>query len=211
MFMRHFAAGMLLCCLATASLAQQANPNKWYVDLGVGESTLDHEPGFTDIDDKSTSYSFRVGYKFARFFALEAGYVDVGDFSSTVVPTCSGNGPCPPTIYEKSSLDAFLLNSRFIWPIANHFQLNASLGALYYQHDTWVGVDPDDLSRGSFENGSFSYGVGIAVPVNDRFEIGLDYSQYFDLGVDFNFFNQNPSIESDTDARVITLDLRFRF
>ena len=210
MFVRHLAAALLLWSLATASLAQQASqPHKWYVDLGVGESTLDHESGFTEVDDRDTSYSLRIGYRFTRFFALEAGYIDIGDFSSSIIPSC-GAGPCPPSIRESSSIDGWLLNSRFIWPVARHFQLNASLGALYPQRNTTVAVTPGDTYGDSYENGGFSYGFGVAVPINDRFEIGLDFTQYFELGFGFDF-SSTPSIQSDSDARVIALDLRLRF
>ena len=89
MILRHIAAGTLLLCLATSSFAQDAPRRpKWYVDFGAGEAALDHdEQGFTSLDDTSTSWSFRVGYKFSRFVALELGYIDIGDFSSMLLPS----------------------------------------------------------------------------------------------------------------------------
>jgi len=213
MILHRLAAGMLLSCLATASLAQgPARPHKWYVDLGVGESTLDHESGFTDVDDTDTSYSFRVGYKFSRFYALELGYIDIGDFRSALVPTCVSEVPCGPSIYEQSSIDGILLNSRIIWPIARHFELNGSLGMLYHERKTTVTTSnyADVPYRDNYSNGGFSFGLGIAAPINERFEIGLDFTQYFEVGVAFDF-SDNPSIVSDSDSRVFALDLRYRF
>ena len=58
---QRLAAGMLLSCLATLSLAQgSARPHRWYVDLGLGKSTLEHESGFTEVDD--TDASLRYGF-----------------------------------------------------------------------------------------------------------------------------------------------------
>jgi opacity protein-like surface antigen len=214
MILRHVTAGTLLLCLATASFAQDApRRHKWYVDLGAGEATLDHdEQGFTSLDDTSSSWSFRVGYKFSRFVALEVGYIDIGDFSSMLLPTCGAIGPCSPPIFERTSIDGFLFNSRYIWPIAKHFQLNGSLGMLYHQRQSAVSSSSNmqDAYRDTYENGGFSFGLGIAVPINDHFEIGLDYTQYAELGVAFDF-SDNPSIESESDSRVYALDLRYRF
>jgi OOP family OmpA-OmpF porin len=203
MILRFLAAGLSLSCLATPVLAQEApRPHKWYVELTAGESTLDHEPGFSEIDNTSSSWSVRAGYRFTRFFALEAGYVDIGDYSSVAGTS--------PVVSQTSSFDGLLLNSRFLWPVARHFQLNASAGLLYHERDTTYDSTSGFSSEDTYSNVGFSFGVGIAVPVNDRFEVGLDYTEYFELGVPFNF-SGTPSLTTESDTSVVSLALRFRF
>lgn len=204
MILRQFTAGTLLLCLATVAFAQDApHPHKWYVAVEAGESTLDTEEGFSEVDDSSSAWGVRVGYRFSRFFALEAGYIDIGDFSSEYATTGF-------VVNQTASVDGVLLNSRFLWPVAQHFQLNASLGMLYHErrstYDSTLGSSYEDNAS----NGGFSFGLGMAVPVNDRFEVGLDYTEYFELTVPFNL-SGNPSLNTATDTRVFSLELRFRF
>jgi OOP family OmpA-OmpF porin len=205
MILRHIAAGTLLLCLATSALAHDApRHHKWYVEVDAGEATLDHDQGFTEIDDTSTAWALRVGYRFSRFFALEGAYLDLGNFSSTYETTSV-------LIEQEASYDGFHLNSRVYWPIARYFELNASAGLHYtkrdssYESNSGYAYDADD------SNGGFTFGVGLAVPVNDRFEFALDYTQYLELAVPTFDFTGNPNLNDPADLYSITLGARFKF
>jgi hypothetical protein len=50
----------------------------------------------------------------------------------------------------------------------------------------------------------------MAVPVNDRFEIGLDFAQYVEVGLALNL-SSNPSLSSGSDSRVLSLHARVKF
>lgn len=212
MVSRSLAAGVLLFFASFASAQDGGQPRKWYVDVGVGESTLNHEGGFTSIDDTDTSYSLRVGYRFTRFFAVEAGYIDLGDFRSEFTPPCGNVSPCPSVIHEGSSIDGYVLNNRFIWPVAQHFQLNGSVGLLYSELTSRLGNSPNALNdtRANRSNIGLTFGIGAAVPINERVEIGLDWMQYSGLEVPFDFTDE-PSISDNQDTRVLSLNLRVLF
>jgi hypothetical protein len=205
MILRQLAAGTLLLCLAASSFAQDApRRHKWYVEADVGKSTLDHDQGFTEIDDTSTSWALRVGYRFSRYFALEGAYLDLGSFSSTYETTSV-------VVEQEASYDGFLLNSRVYWPVARHFELNASAGLHYHKRDSSYASSSGYAYDANDSNGGFSFGVGVAVPVNDRFEIALDYAQYLELAVPTFDFSGNPNLNDPADLYSITLGARFKF
>jgi opacity protein-like surface antigen len=205
MKIRQLAAAALLPCLAATSFAQDApHHHKWYAEADVGKATLDHDQGFTEIDDTSTSWALRVGYRFSRYFALEGAYLDLGSFSSRFESTSE-------VIEQEASYDGFLLNSRVYWPVARHFELTASAGLHYHERDSSY----DSTSGYSYEendsSGGFSFGVGVAVPVNDRFAITLDYTQYLELAMPTFDFSGNPNLDDPADLYSITLGARFKF
>src|SRR5687767_7898130 len=95
-----FATNSVFLCLAAAGACAQdpGGERKWYLGLDVGQAKLDHATAFeeeSDLDDTSTAYTLRVGYQFNRYFALEGGYTDLGDFDATVTPVCIPEQPCP--------------------------------------------------------------------------------------------------------------------
>src|SRR6185369_15735790 len=74
----------------------------WYLGTGVGQSRITATPteieeGFliddafvasnTTLDKTDTGWKAYLGYRFNRFFALEGGYVDLGEasFNTTIV------------------------------------------------------------------------------------------------------------------------------
>jgi opacity protein-like surface antigen len=205
MKIRQLAAAVLLPCLAASSFGQDApRRHKWYVEADVGKSTLDHDQGFTEIDDTSSSWALRVGYRFSRYFALEGAYVDLGSFSSKFESTSV-------VIDQKASYDGFLLNSRVYWPVARHFELSASAGLHYNERDSSYDSNSGVAYQDNESNGGFSFGVGVAVPVNDRFEITLDYTQFLELAVPSFDFTGNPNLNDPADLYSITLGARFKF
>ncbi len=77
---------MLACVLivgcATAT-AEESNPRGGYIGGGLGKSTLDDGGAFAGLsfDDEDTSFQIHGGYKFLKYFAVEARYIDLGTFS----------------------------------------------------------------------------------------------------------------------------------
>jgi OOP family OmpA-OmpF porin len=196
----------------TGAVARGAD-HKWYVGLDVGQSRLENGnfAGDTMVDDTSSAYAVRFGYRFVPWFALEGGYTDIGDFSATIVPACGGFGvPCAPNIYNTTSIHGFLLNAVGIWPLAEHFQLNASLGAIYRELTQSSGTSPGGNSHWSSKDTVARFGLGVAVPFNDHFEIGLDLVQYRNIGLALDM-GSNTTVVNDGESTVASLGLRWRF
>src|SRR3954462_4665438 len=114
----------LLASLACASTwAQQGKPARgFYAAVDVGQSHLDRSSDSpASFDNGSAAYAVRLGYRFNRYVRLESGYPDLGDFSVELLQSST---------VGKTAIDGFLFNAIFVWPIAQHFQLSASVGGV---------------------------------------------------------------------------------
>ena len=83
---------------AAPAFAQQAPYPSWYLGLGFGMGSLNKSgqdlTGLTDanIDDSSTTYTLRGGWRFHQNFAVELGYYDLGDYGFTgTAAHCNGS------------------------------------------------------------------------------------------------------------------------
>ena len=201
----------LLLSLGVGGLAQGAG-HDWYVGLDYGESRLEGDDDYYSLvnrDFESDTFAVRVGYRFTRYFTLEAGYTDIGDFSATYLP------PCPPVVglvcqYDsRTSIKGIQLNSVFTWPIAEHFHLKGVLGATYRELKASISY-PDTTTSWSDRTSVFSYGAGIAIPINERFEIDVDYVWYREVGLGLTL-GSSLGVIDEAESRTATLGLRFRF
>ena len=96
-------------CAVMSTALKAADGSGWYGGINNGQSMadIDHgrissgllSGGFTTTvindDDRDTGYKLYAGYQFKKYFALEAGYFDLGksEFMATTVPagTLRGN------------------------------------------------------------------------------------------------------------------------
>jgi OOP family OmpA-OmpF porin len=179
---------LLLAFCSASAFAQQ--PGKWYAGLDIGQTTLDRSgTPAVSVDDTAVSYAVLAGYRFSRFFALEAGYMDFGEFGIQD---------------SRSSSQGFMLNTRVIWPVARHFELDALLGG------TWLSRDMS-LGGSSFDASGFvpKLGIGFGVPVNEHLAFNFEWTQNleWDLG-----FQTDPDFELFTeDTSTYSLGVRWRF
>ena len=77
---------MLACVLIVVcgtATAEESNPRGGYIGGGLGISTFDDGGAFAGLsfDDEDTSFQIHGGYKFLKYFAVEARYIDLGTFS----------------------------------------------------------------------------------------------------------------------------------
>jgi hypothetical protein len=215
--MRGLSRNSLAClvCLVAASATAQENRN-FYVGVEAGWSNL-HDSGDFDVqqgvdDDQSVTFSVRLGYRFNRYFSLEAGYTDLGEFDaspSVVCPAIYPPGSCP-AFDASTSIDSITLGAVGTWPVSRHFLLEASTAAIYREVEYSY--------RGASGSGSFSekgtvwkLGVGFGVPINDRCEVGVDLAQYRDVGIRIGAGANGVHATNDGYATVITVGARLFF
>jgi OOP family OmpA-OmpF porin len=164
----------------------------WYAGLDVGsarsDSTIDEHFLLDDTTARAsgttTGFRLRGGYQFGRFFALEAAYVDFGEFKNHFEPDdcpVGAPGPCPLDV--RTSISGLVATLRGIVPIGDHWYLDGRLG--------WGKMDVDVNEIGGSglgtndENPAFHYGIGGGYRFSDHWEIALDFSEYNqeDLGL----------------------------
>jgi len=115
-----------------------------------------------------------------------------------------------PTAQSRTSLDGFLVNAVGTWPIAEHFHLKGVLGATYRKLKS-SDTHPVYGKTSSSDTGTaYSYGIGIAVPVNDHFEVDLDFTKYREIGLLLDT-GYNALLYDQAESRLIMLGMRYRF
>jgi OmpA-OmpF porin, OOP family len=217
--MREMARNSLACmaCLvATSAFAQGAGDHHFYVGADAGWSNL-HDSGDFDVqqgvdDDQSITFSVRLGYRFNRYFSLEAGYTDLGEFDATPSVACPAiypPGSCA-AFDASTSIDGVTLGAVGTWPVSRHFQLEASAVAIYREVEYSYG-GASGLGSLSEEGTAWKLGLGVGVPINDRFELGLELAQYRDVGIRIGAGANGVDTSNDGYATVITLGARLFF
>ncbi len=202
--------------LALAAVTAQAADHKFYLGLDVGQANFDPTEIFDNQvkskDDHATSYTVKVGYRFSRFFELEAGYTDLGKYDATLLGNCLPTLPptCSPDVNTHTSIDGVMLAAVGIWPLTEHFQLTANAGAIYREVDYRFGI-PTDQQRLHEKGTVMRYGLGAALPITDRFELGLDWVSYREVGIGIEASSGSIHTVSDGESSVITLGARWRF
>ena len=204
----------LLGATSAAAIAQSpARPGKFYVGLQAGQSELDRERSDLNVvfDDHDNAFTLLAGYRFSRFYALEAGYTDLGEFTAEFRNPCVGvpGVVCPPDI-GKTAIESFFINNIVVWPIADHFHLKAVLGMNWHELSGSLARASGSTNNFSDSSGSYNFGLGIGVPVNGRLELGLDVTMYRALTFGFNF-NDAFSLVYEPDATIAMLGVRYRF
>jgi opacity protein-like surface antigen len=172
-------AGLLL--LGGGTVRAEENPTGPYVTVGVGDFTakIDDIEGVTDAinnlkDSTDTAWKIGFGWRFAKFFALETDYLDLGNPSANFDATGSDGD-------YKVELSGYGLYAIGTLPLGI-FELFAKLG--YYFHDLKVNVDFNNIgvNNGSVftsdDNGqAWVYGIGAGVTLIDHLNFNLEYEQ----------------------------------
>jgi OmpA-OmpF porin, OOP family len=201
----------LLGLIVAGSCPAWGGDRGFYVGVDAGQSTLDRNASFDFAirsDRTASTFTVRGGYRFNRYFALEGGYTDLGDFSATIQPPCTGG--CP-TVDSRISIDGVMVNAVGIWPLSEHFALRASAGAIY----RWFKGTSNSAQFGTFsetdEGTVYKFGAGFVVPINEHFEIGADYTWYREIGVGLDSFQNNTYTFNHPETRTWAVGLTYRF
>ena len=73
---------LVLICAAGTAAAGPSKEKGFYLVGAAGQSVYDEGGAFGNFgDDTDNALQFAVGYKFLRYFAVEARYADFGSFS----------------------------------------------------------------------------------------------------------------------------------
>lgn len=189
--MKRLLVAAVTSLMATTAFAQSHvySPDEGpYVGVGIGHAKLDNDT-FDDLDrlgastdDTDTAYKLYAGYQFNPNFAIEAGYVDFGEF------TASANNGFDSA---KASLKADGFTTALVGklPIANGFGIYGKLGLIAWDADLKESsnIGGINYNESASEDGTDPfYGAG-AEYVIDQIMLRAEYER-FDLsesGEDF--------------------------
>lgn len=200
----RFLVTPLVCSfLAAASfpVAVSAAEPYWYLGASVGQSRIDATTGEIDdafliddafvasgttLDKTDTGWKAYLGYRFNPFFALEAGYADLGQatFDTTIVdapPPFDAFVPFP--IRATATADGILLSGVLHLPLTERFSLLAKAGAFRWQAEFKERVPGfgTRVSRTERETDA-AYGAGVEFGFTEALRARLEFERFKDVG-----------------------------
>jgi len=157
--------------LALLSLAAMpALAGEFYVGGALGQTSTD-VPDMSgvsgvSVDDSSTGYKVFGGYNVARFFAVEAAYVDGASVSVDMTD---------PTPFSASfETSGFAFRAMGVLPIREKFSLFADYGMYMWDGD----VSVSGVGSGSTDGTDPVYGVGFGWNVMPQGNLRVEMERY---------------------------------
>ena len=155
-------------------------------------------------DDNDIGFGLNIAYNFTKNWGIEAGYVDLGDFSATSSPQ-NIEVLNPQTIDINAS--AFYLAGTATYYYSNKWSITGRLGAYQIDVDSRFSSDSFSLLVGngisiteftfsetsvssSFEDEDVYFGTSLNYDLNDKFQVQLRYDNFdidlISLGLRYN-------------------------
>jgi OOP family OmpA-OmpF porin len=210
------AAGIVLVA-PSSGFAQAMQDRGWYIGGSLGQSKVDIDTGSlaSDLaagginttgfstDEKDTGWKIFGGYKVNRNFAVEAAYMDVGNFDAKTTASIPslGIGATPLTLTFKVK-DLFNIAAVGILPITNQFSVFGKLGGYYAK--TEIRASAVSTASNSDTNTNLFFGIGV----------GYDFTRNFGLRAEWERFNKvgdkEETFQGDVDFFSLGVVYRFR-
>lgn len=218
---RLFIAAVLACVSLPALADSGTQPTgKYYVGLDVGSSELNaglseqfFEPEFNEHTGNDIGFRVRFGIQVSRYFAVEAGYVNFGEFSLNDLPyLCAPEQEGPCTFNLRSSTDGPMANIVVTWPFAEQWALNGRVGG-YYADVSTSERDPDvPGSERKYDDSGFGLqiGAGLSYQINPRMKISADWGK-FDLIAFGPTLGGGVGVYDLGSAELVSLGFAYRF
>lgn len=211
-FVKTFGPLSLGACMIIISPWAAARTVGWYVGANVGQSRSKIADGpiarsltaqgfsSSSINNDSQGAGFKLfgGYQFNRYFALESGYFNLGDFgyTATTVPAGTSSG--------RIRLQGMNFDAVGILPITQKFSAFGRVGVTYVDaRDTFSGSGADYAPNSTAQKHEFNYKYGI----------GLQYAltRAVDMRMEAERYRVKDAIGNSGDVDLVSLGVVYRF
>lgn len=159
---------LVVCGVATAA---EPKARGAYIGGAVGASTFDDGGALAGqfFDDQDTSFQVYGGYKFFKYFAVEARYVNLGSFSDGV---------------DSLDITAFSVHAVGVIPFGTSgWELFGQLGLGQVNQEVAGFIDEDDSAGAA--------GIGVRWHINESFAVAAQIDAYAwendTLGLPYDF------------------------
>ncbi|MCY7319331.1 MAG: OmpA family protein [Ramlibacter sp.] len=203
--------GLAITAVLASPLAM-AQDSGGYVGFNVGQSqaTIDdvrignslRSQGFTSVsiadDDSDNGYKIFAGYQFSRYFALEGGYFDLGEFGYTATTVPAG------TLTGAIELRGVNLDLVGMLPITEKFSAFARVGANHAEaKDTFTGTGAVTVGNRnpSKRDTNYKFGVGLE----------YDFTESLGMRVEAERYRVDDAIGNVGDIDLYSVGLVYRF
>ena len=176
-FLRFLIVAAVVCVPFTGAFG------KAYVGASAGQGVTQVDAGLGESFDASdTSFKVLGGWRFMKFFAVEADYRDLGSQSDMVLGE--------QYVIDTSAIDLFAVG---VVPLGS-FEVFGKAGYSMWDADmSIVGVP----GSGSDDGNDLAYGVGGAYKFGGKFAVRLEYEMF--------------DIENTDDVTMASVGIDFRF
>jgi OOP family OmpA-OmpF porin len=163
------------------AMAQRDNTG-WYGGANIGRSgaTIDETritSGLLSKVERDRGYKIFGGYQFNKYFAAEAGYLELGKFGFTTNTVPLGTG----TLNASIKLKGLNLDAVGTLPITEKFSVFGRLGVAHTQaNDAFVGTGAVNvlIPNPSARNTNLKIGLGLQYALTDALMLRTEIERY---------------------------------
>ena len=189
--MRSRSAAIILCVALTAAVAlffparARAHDTGLYVSLKLG--TTDVDASFGDAFDQvvegdDESKTVEVGYRWSRYWAIQAGYHDFGEVPGFGTPCPEGAEACIPIeVPIESESKAYSIAIVPQLPLGKRLSVFVKVGAVALETDVRGGGDLVSFAE-DFSEEDVIWGAGLRAGVVGPLQL---FYEYEGIGDDF--------------------------
>lgn len=205
--------------ISAPAWAQDRPSTKWYAsaDFGTAKNGVsDYAFGVAvpPRDEKSAVFRVRVGYQFVRFFALEAGYADLGSYRTGIHMDCSSAPQvvCIPDFESQVDLSAFHFSGVGMVPIGDRLTVRAQVGFMAREKQTHqIPITGDDYRR-SATDVLPTIGVGASFAIRPKVEVYAEWNKFVGDDPSYGGVQSAPgTVMDESDVEAFSIGARFRF
>jgi OOP family OmpA-OmpF porin len=181
---REITMSALLLALSTTPFSATAGEG-FYAGASIGSAKLDGDFDGLDIDDDTTAYRIVGGWWVNRYFALEAGYHNFGDFEQNF----NLNGT---SSRARLSADGYTLGVQASYPLTSKVAVFGRAGAFFWDGEAEI----NNVSQASPEETNPYLSLGLSYGLTENLSVIGDWTRYelesansdvFSMGFQFRF------------------------
>ncbi len=158
-----------------------------YIGISLGSVGTD---GF-GVDDSEAGLILFGGYNLTENFAVEGGYSNLGDFSSSI--NFFGN-----TTTTNAETSALYIAAVGKMPINDKVHLRGRIGLAFWESDVSTTSNIFGTTSNSFDGTDLMFGIGASYQMSNKMNLIVDYTSFdldgadansLSVGVQFNLNN----------------------
>ncbi len=160
------AAALLVSTLAAPAVASE---RELYVGFHLGQAGVDIEVGdaFDQVlDGDANSRNYEAGFRFSRYFAVEASYYDFSKVDGTIRP-CAERVPCTD-LQIRGKINALSVAIVPRYEVTGRISVFAKAGLVAWGADIEDAVDELELTLEDLDEDDLIYGVGVEIQLLGR-------------------------------------------
>jgi hypothetical protein len=216
---RQTVARLLLGILVLAiPVAASAQDRGLYVGVDMGVASLPENSRLNvgnvlleDAGSDADGFTFGVtaGYRFSRYFAVEAGYVDLGDTTISLADPSGANAGQGAVNYSATGATAAVIG---MLPFGSRWESTLKLGVIFPDYDISLdgtaGGSPFHVRFGT-DKARFFGGLSLRYHLTERWQLKVGIDHYSKVGDRVS--TGGGALRSEADITTLNFGAVFKF